>query len=126
MRKKSKPAREVSLLPRLRVQAGKDVPLGPGKAELLALVAETSSITKAAKKMGMSYMRAWTLIQTMNKHFKEPLIITLRGGEKGGGAELTETGNQVLALYQKMNDDCQRACARSWKKLSSLLRSNTH
>ena len=122
MRKGSKPAREVSLMPRLRVQSGKEVPLGPGKADLLALVAETSSITQAAKKMGMSYMRAWTLIQMMNKHFREPLVSTLRGGEKGGGAELTETGRRVLALYQKMTDDSQRACAESWKQLRQLLR----
>jgi molybdate transport system regulatory protein len=122
MTRKASSSRSFSLSPRLRIQRGKEVPLGPGKAELLALVAETSSITKAAQQMGMSYMRAWTLIQTMNKCFKEPLIVTSRGGDKGGGAQLTATGRRALSLYQKMNEDCERACAESWSDLQTLLR----
>ena len=122
MTKKSSPSRAFVLLPRLRIQRGKEVPLGPGKAELLALVAETASITKAAQQMGMSYMRAWTLIQTMNKCFNEPLIVTSRGGEKRGGAKLSETGHKALSLYQRMNEDCQHACADSWDELRKLLR----
>ena len=68
------------LVPRLRIVTGKDIAFGPGKAELLALVAKTGSIGAAAKRMNMSYMRAWSLIQTMNQCFKEPLVIAVHGG----------------------------------------------
>lgn len=111
-----------SILPRFRIVAGKNVALGPGKAELLALVGETGSIGEAAERMDMSYMRAWTLIQTMNECFKEPLVVTSRGGQSGGGAELTETGRQALELYQQMEDASLRAVKGSWKKLQRLLR----
>jgi molybdate transport system regulatory protein len=75
------------LLPRLRIVFGRNIAFGPGKAELLALVAETGSIAEAAKRMSMSYMRAWSLTQTMNASFKQPFIETVRGGQERGGAE---------------------------------------
>jgi molybdate transport system regulatory protein len=106
----------------LRISSGKDFPLGPGKADLLELVAETGSIGEAAKRMDMSYMRAWMLIQAMNKCFKEPVILTARGGQRGGGAELTDTGRQALALYREMEEASMRATAGSWEKLRQLLR----
>ncbi len=116
---KSKPV--PSLVPRLRVVMGKDVAFGPGKAELLALVAETGSIGKAAIRMGMSYMRAWSLIQTMNASFKRPVIKAVRGGQARGGAELTETGRRVLALYRRVEKDSLKAIQADWRALRKLL-----
>jgi len=110
------------LQPRLRATLGDRVALGPGKAELLARIQETGSIAQAAKKMGMSYMRAWTLLRTLHSCFKKPLVAVARGGAAGGGATLTPTGKIVLALYQKMERDCHNAVLTSWKKLSTLLR----
>lgn len=110
-----------SLLPRFRIVVGKDVAFGPGKAELLALVAETGSIGEAAKRMEMSYMRAWSLIQMMNAHFKEPLIEAVRGGHKRGGAELTETGQRVLELYQSMEKAGLKAVQADWRAFQKLL-----
>jgi molybdate transport system regulatory protein len=118
MKSKSKP----SLVPRLRIVAGKDVAFGPGKAELLALVAETGSIGAAAKRMDMSYMRAWSLVQTMNRCFNEPLVIVAHGGQGGGGADLTKTGRRVLTLYRQMERASLRATAGPWQKLRQLLR----
>ncbi len=117
---KSKPV--PTLVPRLRVVMGKDVAFGPGKAELLARVGETGSIGKAAKRMGMSYMRAWSLIQTMNQCFKEPLVLAARGGPEHGGAELTETGRRVLARYQHLERAALKAAQPDWRKLQKLLR----
>ena len=89
---------KTSIRPRLRIVAGKNIALGPGKADLLEALAKTGSITKAAAQMGMSYMRAWTLIRTMNESFHEPLVDAVRGGmQGGGGACLTKTGRDVLA-----------------------------
>ncbi len=85
-------------------------------------MAETGAIGEAAKRMEMSYMRAWTLIQTMNECFNEPVITTVRGGSERGGAELTETGRKVLALYQEMEQAGLRAVEKSWNELQLLLR----
>jgi molybdate transport system regulatory protein len=113
---------QASLVPRLRIVSGRDIAFGPGKAELLALVAETGSIGGAAKRMNMSYMRAWSLIQTMNACFKRPVIRTARGGRERGGAKLTETGQRVLALYQQIEKAALRAVGTDWRTLRRLLR----
>lgn len=120
---KKKRAENVSVEPRLRVRLGKDVALGPGKVELLTLVAETGSIREAGARMEMSYMRAWSLIQTMNLSFSKPLVEAARGGKTGGGAELTHTGRQVIALYQHMEQSCLNAIDEDWRVLKKLLRS---
>jgi len=105
----------------LRIVSGKKIAFGPGKAELLALVAETGSIGEAAKRMDMSYMRAWSLVQTMNNCFKEPLIHAARGGNKHGGAGLTGTGRQVLRLYRRMESASLKASKKDWASFQKLL-----
>ena len=121
MSKKAKSTRARSVQPRFRILRGGDIALGPGKAELLALIGQTGSINKAAKRMDMSYMRAWSLVQTMNRCFRQPLVLVSRGGEGGGGAELTETGGKVAALYRQMEQASLRATAAHWKQLRRLL-----
>lgn len=108
------------LKPRLRVTCGSDIAIGPGKMELLAMLAETESLNEAARRMNMSYMRAWMLVKTMNKCFQNPVAVAQRGGKAGGGMKITETGLQVLALYQKMERDSLRACQGSWEKFRLL------
>jgi molybdate transport system regulatory protein len=110
------------LQPRLRVLAGDDIALGPGKVDLLALVGKTGSIREAAERMGMSYMRAWKLIQTMNRCFNEPLVESSRGGRSHGGASLTPTGRRALRLYHQMERECLRHTRASWKSLLKILR----
>ena len=121
MRKKTKSSRTRSMLPRFRILRGDDIALGPGKVELLALIGQTGSINRAARRMGMSYMRAWSLVRTINRCFKQPLVLVSRGGKGGGGAELTETGAKVVALYQQMEQAGLRATAAPWKILRRLL-----
>ena len=115
MNKKPSPANSLSLHLRLRITGGEKIALGPGKVELLALLEETGSITEAARRMKMSYMKAWSLIQTMKQ-----LVELTRGGRVGGGAKLTVNGHKALALYQKMEQDSLRACQSSWRKLQLL------
>jgi molybdate transport system regulatory protein len=108
--------------PRLRVLSGSQIALGPGKVELLEAVNETGSITAAATRLNMSYMRAWTLIRTMNRCFKQPLVSATHGGPKGGGgAELTPAGLKVVELYRRMDAQCLHAIAPSWKKIQGFL-----
>jgi molybdate transport system regulatory protein len=112
-----------TLLPRLRITCGEDIALGPGKAELLQYLKETGSIAEAARRIGMSYMRAWTLLKTMERCFKQPLVKTGRGGRQGGGATLTETGLKALALYEKMEAESLRVIQPAWLEMRQLLRS---
>lgn len=117
-REKAKP----SIRPRLRIVSGKNIAFGPGKADLLEALEKTGSITRAAGKLGMSYMRAWTLIRTMNRSFCEPLVDAVRGGMRGGGgARLTPTGLQVLELYRQMDNKCLGAIQPDWRKLQKFL-----
>jgi len=75
---------------------------GPGPAELLGFIEQEGSIAKAAKQMGMSYKKAWDIVENLNAHGKKPYVVSHKGGEKGGGAELTETGKAVLIRYRKL------------------------
>lgn len=107
---------------RLRLYLGAEIALGPGKADLLASVQETGSIAQAAQDLGMSYMRAWTLVRTMNGCFTTPLVEAVRGGSSGGRARLTPVGIEVLSLYHEMTAAGLRAASPAWRKLRRRLR----
>jgi molybdate transport system regulatory protein len=96
--------------------------LGPGKAELLRHIATTGSISAAGRTMGMSYKRAWSLVEELNTAFATPLVTSARGGPGGGGARLTETGQTVLALYDDILARTATAAAPQLAQLESLLR----
>jgi molybdate transport system regulatory protein len=107
---------------RQRIMAVGAFVFGPGKADLLAAIGETGSLAAAARKLGMSYMRAWLLVQEMQKTFAEPVVEMQRGGRAKGGATLTPTGNAALALYRKMEVEALAATDRTWRKFCGLLR----
>lgn len=85
-----------------RVMVKGERAFGPGKADLLERIAAEGSISSAAKAMNMSYSRAWRLVDTMNAAFRKPLVELATGGKRGGGATVTAHGEEVLALYRKM------------------------
>ena len=122
MNRKQTAKKGPQLKPRLRVTCGNNIALGPGKMELLALLVETGSLSEAARRMDMSYMRAWTLIKTMGKCFKEPVVAAERGGKAGGGMRVTATGRLALALYQEMDARAVKSAAAPWRRLQKLLR----
>lgn len=107
---------------RLRVYRGDEAALGPGRAELLTRIGETASIAQAARDMGMSYMKAWKLIQSMNRCFREPLIEVKRGGKAGGHARLTPTGKTALGLYRQMERESRDALRPLEGRMAGLLR----
>src|SRR5262245_40422835 len=98
-------------LSHLRITLTDGFYIGPGRADLMELIAGTGSISEAAKGMGMSYKRAWGLVQALNEGFGTPLIEASRGG-KEQGASLTEAGREVLERYRGMQDATRRAIAR--------------
>jgi molybdate transport system regulatory protein len=111
-----------TLKPRFRVVCGKHIALGPGKVELLAALTETGSLIKAARQLGMSYMRAWLLIKEMNTCFREPIAVSERGGKTGGGMKVTTAGRQALALYRELESAALASTTNPWKRLQKLLR----
>ncbi len=96
---------------RLRVVLDEGVFLGPGKADLLEGIAETGSIAAAGRRLGMSYKRAWMLVETLNGYFAKPLVTAATGGKAGGGAQLTPLGQDVLARYRRMAAATEKAIA---------------
>ena len=90
------------LQPRLRILLAEAIAVGPGKAELLRHIREEGSISAAARAMSMSYRRAWLLVDTMNHCFLAPVVSTATGGSHGGGAHLTEMGEEILTRYEAM------------------------
>ena len=87
---------------RLRLLYGDDIAIGPGKATLLEKIEETGSIAAAGRRMGMTYRRAWLLVDTMNRCFREPVVLAAKGGVGGGGATVTDFGRSVLARYRRL------------------------
>jgi len=107
---------------RLRIVLERDIAIGPGKADILEGIRETGSIAAAGRRMGMSYKRAWLLVDTMNACFRDPLVETSRGGRARGGARLTPTGELVLACYRRMEALTDRAIAEEMDRLRAVLR----
>ena len=98
-------------LTHLRVTFSDDFYVGPGRADLLEGIAQTGSISAAGKRMGMSYKRAWSLVQALNEGWGSPLVETSRGGAGQGGASLTEDGAFVLERYRAMQAATRAAIA---------------
>ena len=111
-----------SLKPRYRLMRGEEIAFGPGKADLLEAVAQTGSIAEAARQLDLSYMRAWSMIKTMNQCFAQPVVEKNRGGETHGGAVVTEFGKEVLELYRSLETKAVKATVRETGRLLKLLR----
>lgn len=85
--------------------------MGPGKAELILRIDATGSISAAAREMGMSYRRAWQLVEAINASFTEPVVVTAIGGKRGGGALVTAFGRELVAHFQAMEEKASAAIA---------------
>ena len=102
---------------------GKGAPaIGPGKAELIERIEQTGSISAAARAMGMSYRRAWQLVEALNETFEEPVVTTAIGGTRGGGARVTVFGKRLVALFRGMEDRASAAIAADLRRFAGHLR----
>ncbi|MCB2155931.1 LysR family transcriptional regulator [bacterium] len=106
---------------RLRLYAGPEIAIGPGKADLLELIEETGSIAESAREMDMSYKRAWSLVKAMNESFAEPLVEREVGGRKGGGAQLTDLGREIVTAYRAAERAAHAAAAPHIELIKSRL-----
>lgn len=105
----------------LRVVLNDKAYVGPGRADLLEGIARTGSISAAGKEMGMSYKRAWSLVQALNEGFGRPLVETARGGAAQGGAFLTPLGEEILARYRAMQKATEVAIADDVAALRAVI-----
>lgn len=86
---------------RVRIYFGTTLAIGPGRIELLEGVQRTGSLSQAARDMGMSYRRAWLLMQSLNASLSSPASLAVRGGRRGGGATVTATGRALIQTYRR-------------------------
>ncbi|HLY55632.1 MAG TPA: LysR family transcriptional regulator [Stellaceae bacterium] len=105
----------------LRIDLAPNRQLGPGKVRLLQLVAETGSISAAGRAMGMSYRRAWLLVDALNRMFREPVVATKLGGKAGGGASLTPFGETLVSRYREMERMAHTVCSEHLAALDAAL-----
>lgn len=106
---------------RLRVVLEPDIAIGPGKADILQGIRETGSISAAGRRMSMSYKRAWTIVDGLNRDFRAPLVAAAKGGAHGGGARLTPLGEEVLARYRRIEAIAEAAAADEIAALKAML-----
>jgi molybdate transport system regulatory protein len=106
---------------RMRIRRGDTVALGPGKVTLLEAVREHGSISAAARHLGMSYRRAWLLIDELNRSLRSPATHSEQGGASGGGCTLTPVGESIVALYREIEDEAQRHCAKQIAALTEMM-----
>jgi molybdate transport system regulatory protein len=106
----------------LRVLGSGPPAIGPGKAALVAQIARTGSISAAARAMGMSYRRAWQLVEALNDSFVEPVVLTEVGGRRGGGATVTPFGLELVRRFRAMEEKASAAIAKDLVHLARRLR----
>lgn len=109
----------------IRVDFGPQGSLGPGKIRLMELISKHGSISAAGKEMGMSYRRAWLLVDDINQVFREPLVEKQTGGSGGGGARLTKLGRDVVGRYRAIEGAAATASAADIRALKASLASRS-
>ncbi len=105
----------------IRVVLQGGVVLGPGRADLLEAIGSEGSISGAARTLGMSYKRAWDLVNAMNTAFREPAVEAVAGGPTGGGARLTRAGATVLDAYRRLEAAAANSAKHEIRKLTEML-----
>lgn len=108
---------------RVDLGTGSEHRIGPGKIALLEAIREHSSISAAGREFGMSYRRAWLLVDAMNRLFKSPVVTTATGGKSGGGASLTPLGEELVATYRQLEQATLTNGARWLQALERMVKS---
>lgn len=107
---------------RLRFYSNATIAIGPGKVELLEAIAEAGSISAAARRLGMSYRRAWLLLEELNAALHAPAVATVTGGSRGGGASLTAVGQAIIAHYRAIEVIAYASATHDIESLQRLLK----
>lgn len=106
----------------IRIDLASGQRIGPGKIALLEAVRATGSISAGARSLGMSYRRAWLLIEEINNALREPAVTAETGGRRGGGAVVTGVGERVVDLYRAIERHARSAASREFRAMAKLVR----
>src|SRR5690606_4408951 len=109
-----------AVMVRPRVQIGAAIAIGPGKVDLLRAIERERSISAAARTMGLTYKRAWLLVDSLNQGFGQPVVAATAGGRGGGGAMLTPLGAALVARYEALEAKLDAACAAELQAFRDL------
>jgi molybdate transport system regulatory protein len=96
--------------------------IGPGKIALLEAIKSAGSISAAARQLGMSYRRAWLLVEEINESLRAPAVAAATGGKQGGGAAVTPVGEEVIALYRTIERTAHSSAAKEFRAVDKLIR----
>ena len=106
---------------RFRLDFADAVSIGPGKVDLLENIRKTGSLSQAGRNLGMSYRRAWMLLDSLNSSFREPVVATSVGGKAGGGAMLTEFGAALVDTYRKLESEFTSLAAKRFANVRGAI-----
>jgi molybdate transport system regulatory protein len=106
--------RMVSPVVRFRIDFAEHTSIGPGKIRLLEAIRDSGSLSQAARNIGMSYRRAWLLVESLRQSFREPVTVASTGGKDGGGMLVTEFGDALIKSYRQLERDLAALTARSF------------
>ena len=106
----------------VRIDFGADHAIGPGKIRLLEAIGKFGSISQAGRSLGMSYRRAWVLVDELNRCFSDPVVSASPGGARGGGATLTPFGRDVITEYRRIESRATLAAKSGMRHLQKSLR----
>lgn len=106
---------------RIRIACGENIAMGQGKADLLEAIGRTGSISAAARELDMSYRKAWLLVDEMNQSFRTPVVVAVKGGASGGGAQVTALGQEALTRYRDIQAKASAAIAADVKAFRKRL-----
>lgn len=116
----TKPIQQAATI-RIRIAYGENIAIGQGKADLLEAIGRTGSISAAARDLDMSYRKAWLLVDEMNQSFKTPVVVAVKGGSSGGGAQVTALGQEALARFREIQAKASAAIAADVKAFRKRL-----
>ena len=97
---------------RFRIDFAERSSLGPGKIRLLEAIRDSGSLSQAARDIGMSYRRAWLLVESLRRCFREPVTLASTGGKEGGGMQVTDFGDALIRSYRELERDFEALAAR--------------
>jgi molybdate transport system regulatory protein len=106
----------------IRIDLASGSRIGPGKIALLEAIRTTGSISAGARSLGMSYRRAWLLVEEVNQTLREPAVTAETGGRRGGGAVLTPVGERVIALYRAIESNARTAANQEFRSIGKIVR----
>jgi molybdate transport system regulatory protein len=108
----------------IRIDLASGNRIGPGKIALLEAIRSAGSISGAARSIGMSYRRAWLLVEEINLTVREPAVTAETGGVRGGGAVVTPVGEQIIDLYRAIESQARSAAESEFRAIGKLIRHN--